>query len=151
MAQLPDGLVSSGPDANCTLALCPVEASILSYQPSIPVSGFFIAAFGVTLIIHLVQGFRGRNWGFAATMACGCALEILGYVGRIFLHDNPFNFNNFLMQLSKHPDYVGLFLHWTNCGPSQHHGRSRLLLLVHICPPVTGVSAVYLLFLLSGG
>lgn len=37
-------------------------------------------------------------------MSCivaGCALEIAGYVGRIMLHDNPFDFNAFLVNLGK--------------------------------------------------
>lgn len=30
-------------------------------------------------------------------MLPGLILEVLGYVGRIMLHDNPFDFNNFLL------------------------------------------------------
>ena len=30
-------------------------------------------------------------------MAAGLILEVIGYLGRILLHDNPFNFDSFLM------------------------------------------------------
>lgn len=34
-------------------------------------------------------------------MMTGCVLQIVGYVGRIMLHDNPFDFGPFLVQISK--------------------------------------------------
>ncbi|EPE08491.1 parasitic phase-specific protein psp-1 [Ophiostoma piceae UAMH 11346] len=90
-----------GSDANCTLALCPVEWSILTYQPSVPANSVFIALFVVALVIHLVEGIRWRHTlgGFAIPMIIGCIDEILGYVGRLIMHGNPFSFNGFLMQI----------------------------------------------------
>ncbi|OBR08576.1 Parasitic phase-specific protein PSP-1 [Colletotrichum higginsianum IMI 349063] len=99
MSRLPDGLIAFGPQANCTLELCPIEWSVLRYQPSIPASGIFIALFALGLIVHAVQGIRWRTWGFMASMIAGCVLEIVGYVGRLFIHDNPFDFEGFLMQI----------------------------------------------------
>ncbi|TQN68305.1 Sphingoid long-chain base transporter RSB1 [Colletotrichum shisoi] len=99
MSRLPDGLIAFGPRANCTLELCPIEWSVLRYQPSIPASGIFIALFALGLIVHAIQGVRWRTWGFMASMVAGCVLEIVGYVGRLFVHDNPFDFEGFLMQI----------------------------------------------------
>lgn len=99
--QLPNGYKSFGPKANCTLEVCPLEASLLRYQPSIPVNGTFIGLFALAMIIHTIQGLRSRNWGFMASMIGGCLLEIIGYVGRLILHDNPFSFGGFLLQISK--------------------------------------------------
>lgn len=99
---LPDGLVAFGPDANCTLELCPLEWSILRYQPSIPASGTFIALFSLALVIHAIQGIRARTWGFMGSMISGCVLEIVGYVGRLIIHDNPFDFQGFMMQISQY-------------------------------------------------
>lgn len=99
MDQLPDGLVAFGPDANCTLELCPLEASILQYQPSLPANGAFIGIFAVAMILHAFQGIRTNRWGFMLSVISGCALEIIGYVGRIIIHDNPFDFSGFLMQI----------------------------------------------------
>lgn len=99
MSKLPHNLISFGPDANCTLDICPLEASLLQYRPSLPVNSLFIAIFGFTTVAHLVQGFRTRSWGFMASIVCGNLLEIVGYVGRILLHDNPFLFSGFVMQI----------------------------------------------------
>ncbi|KAL4880672.1 parasitic phase-specific protein PSP-1 [Aspergillus karnatakaensis] len=97
---LPDGLISFGPDANCTLDLCPLESSILQYQPSIPANSLFVAIFGLPLVVNLVQGIYYRTWGYMASLLAGCILEIAGYVCRLILHDNPFDFIGFLLQIS---------------------------------------------------
>ncbi|KAL1891738.1 hypothetical protein Sste5346_007488 [Sporothrix stenoceras] len=101
MSGLPDGLIAYGSDANCTLAICPVEWSILQYQPSIPASAVFIALFAIALVIHAYEGIRWRHTlgGFAIPMILGCIDEIIGYIGRIIMHGNPFSFNGFLIQI----------------------------------------------------
>lgn len=98
---LPHGLIAFGPLANCTLDLCPLEWSILRYQPNIPANAIFIAVFGISMAVHAWQGWQFRSWGFTASMISGCILEIIGYVGRLIIHDNPFDFSGFLMQISK--------------------------------------------------
>ncbi|TDZ21017.1 Sphingoid long-chain base transporter RSB1 [Colletotrichum orbiculare MAFF 240422] len=98
-SELPDGLITFGPDANCTLALCPLEWSILRYRPSVPASAVFIAFFAVALTLHAIQGIRMRTWGFMGSMISGCILEIVGYVGRLIIYNNPFSFEGFLMQI----------------------------------------------------
>lgn len=99
MAQtLPNGLIAFGPDANCTLAICPVEWSVLQYQPNIPVNAVVVALFAISMVVHIFQGFRWKTWSFTICMVIGCIDEILGYGGRFMLHDNPFSFNAFLMQ-----------------------------------------------------
>ncbi|GKU11038.1 unnamed protein product [Fusarium langsethiae] len=100
MSTLPNGLVTFGPEANCTLDTCPLEASILRYQPSIPANAVFTGVFALSLIVHAFQGIKMRTWGFMASMIAGCILEIIGYVGRFIIHDNPFDFNGFLMQIN---------------------------------------------------
>ncbi|KAK1764346.1 parasitic phase-specific protein psp-1 [Phialemonium atrogriseum] len=96
---LPDGLISYGPDSNCTLELCPVEWSALQYRPSLAASGIFIGLFATTMIIHIVEGIRWQTWGFMACMILGCLDEIIGYVGRIVLHGNPFSFSGFFVNI----------------------------------------------------
>ncbi|KAF9871076.1 parasitic phase-specific protein psp-1 [Colletotrichum karsti] len=97
--KLPNGLRTFGPKANCTLELCPLQSSLLRYQPSVPANGTFIAFFALAMIIHAILGFRSRTWGFMASMIGGCLVEIVGYVGRLILHDNPFSFGGFLIQI----------------------------------------------------
>lgn len=101
MAELPDGLIAFGPMANCTLALCPVEWSVFQYQPSLAANAIFIAIFGVLMVAHLVQGVWYKAWSYMGCIVAGCILQIIGYGGRIMLHDNPFDFNAFLMQISE--------------------------------------------------
>lgn len=98
---LPGGMIAFGPLANCTLDLCPIEYSILRYQPNIPANAIFIAVFGLSLLVHTYQGVRSKTWGFAASMVSGCILEIVGYAGRLIIHENPFAFGGFLMQISE--------------------------------------------------
>ncbi|KAF2011578.1 RTA1-domain-containing protein [Aaosphaeria arxii CBS 175.79] len=99
MDALPYGLISFGPDANCTLEICPIEASLLGYRPSLAASGTFIGIFSTALIVHAIQGWWTWTLGFMASIVCGCILEIAGYVGRILIYNNPFDFNGFIMQI----------------------------------------------------
>ncbi|KAK7188444.1 hypothetical protein DPSP01_004638 [Paraphaeosphaeria sporulosa] len=92
-------LIPFGPLANCTLALCPVEWSVFTYQPSIAANSALLAIFGVLLLVHAAQGIKYRAWGYMGCMVAGCVLQIIGYGGRIMLHGNPFDFNAFLMQI----------------------------------------------------
>lgn len=101
MSQLPNGLIPFGPNANCTLDTCPLEASILQYRPSLAASGTFIGIFSILALRHVVQGIQMKTWGFMLSMIAGCILEIIGYVGRIMIYDNPFDFSGFLSQVSK--------------------------------------------------
>jgi len=91
--------VSYGPDANCTLEVCPITASVYEYRLSLAANAVFIALFSVALILHIVQGVRWRTWFFMGAMICGCLSEIIGYGGRIMLYENPFSFTGFLMQI----------------------------------------------------
>ncbi|KAH7020890.1 RTA1 like protein-domain-containing protein [Microdochium trichocladiopsis] len=101
---LPNGLITYGPNANCTLELCKAEWSVVGYQPNVPANAFFLAAFAASALIHLAQGIfywrKGRpTWGFTTVIVTGCLDEIVGYIGRLLLHDNPFSFGAFLMQI----------------------------------------------------
>ncbi|KAG5809406.1 hypothetical protein H9Q74_001687 [Fusarium xylarioides] len=96
---LPGGLISFGSDANCTLELCPLESSILRYQPNLPANAIFIGVFGLSMALHIFQGIKMKTWGFMASMMAGCILEIIGYIGRLVIHDNPFDFIGFLLQI----------------------------------------------------
>ena len=101
---LPNGLISYGPDANCTLTgpdTCPVSASVYEYRPTVPGNSVFIALFAIVLIIQMIQGIKWRTWPFTTLMVIGCISEIIGYAGRLMLYYNPFSFNGFLMQISK--------------------------------------------------
>jgi hypothetical protein len=58
--------------------------------------------FAILLLAHLVLGISYRTWGFLVGMVCGLALEVVGYAARIGMHNNPFDFNTFVMSASVH-------------------------------------------------
>lgn len=99
--ELPDGLISYGPDANCTLALCPIKFSVIGYRPWLAANGTFLALFGIAAGLHLVIGLRFRTWTYTVCSILGCIDEIIGYAGRIILYYNPFSFSGFLMEISE--------------------------------------------------
>jgi len=166
MATLPNGLITFGPLANCTLELCPIEASLLRYQPNKPSTIVFIAVFGLSLLVHAYQGMRTKAWGFMASMLSGCILEIVGYIGRLIIHSNPFDFQGFLMQISMcipralggaKPSWQRVVVGCVESSwranlavASLYHHRSRFLLLGHLCPTIPSVRA-FLLFCPSPG
>lgn len=86
----------------CTWETCTIEQTVFQYQPSLPANVFFIAIFGVSLLVHLYQGFRWRQWTFASLFALGCASEMIGYGGRIIMHNNPWSFTGFMLQISEY-------------------------------------------------
>ncbi|CBF84276.1 hypothetical protein AN2651.2 [Aspergillus nidulans FGSC A4] len=85
--------------ADCTLETCPIEDAYIHYQPTIAGNSVYLALFGVLLIAQAILVPVYRTWGFSGSMVAGLVLEVLGYVARILFHDDPFNFDFFLMNL----------------------------------------------------
>lgn len=98
----PPGLVTFGGDSPCTLDTCPAEWSIYGYRPSLPANVVFLALFGVIGLGHTYLGIRWKSWGFMTGMLLGCISEIIGYIGRLMLWNNPFSFNAFIIQIGKY-------------------------------------------------
>ncbi|EHK40479.1 hypothetical protein TRIATDRAFT_296433 [Trichoderma atroviride IMI 206040] len=91
--------IAIGADANCTLSVCAVEESILAYRPWLAANIFFAAYFGAVALVHVYLGWRWKSWGFMVGMLLGCASEIIGYIGRIMLWNNPFSFPGFMIDI----------------------------------------------------
>ncbi|KAF2144367.1 uncharacterized protein K452DRAFT_222702 [Aplosporella prunicola CBS 121167] len=87
------------PETDCKLGTCPLELAQYTYVPSLAGNAVFAALFGLILLAQLGFGVRYKTWGFLVGMVGGVVLEIVGYVGRIQLHFNPFPFDPFLQQL----------------------------------------------------
>lgn len=78
--------------AQCTLATCPLNDSYYAYLPSLGTNAAFLALFSLSLLGFTLQALLSRRFvGFTIAMVSGCTLEVLGYVGRIMSHQNPFN------------------------------------------------------------
>ena len=99
----PNGTVyiAGGKDANCTLSVCPVEYSVYGYRPSIEASTILIGLFSLCMVVQVYLGRRYHAWGYTSAICLGCVDEILGYVGRILLYQNPWNNAGFIMQIGK--------------------------------------------------
>jgi len=97
----PGGLVYTygGDNANCTVAVCPLELSIYGYRPALGFSSAWIAFYAICLIGNIVQGFRYRTWGYATAMILGCIDEIVGYAGRILYWQDPWSKPGFIIQI----------------------------------------------------
>jgi RTA1 like protein len=81
----------------CTLGTCPIQWAFVEYIPSLAGNATYLSIFVALWIAQLYLGIRYRTWGFLTGMVVGVLLEILGYLGRILLHSDPFNFNYFLV------------------------------------------------------
>lgn len=99
--QLPPGAIVFGPKANCTLDICPVQYSVYGYLPSLAANITFIALYALAAAIHTYLGIRWKQWWFMGCMILGALNASIGYVGRVIMHFNPFNFAAFMLQISK--------------------------------------------------
>ncbi|KAJ5930485.1 RTA1-domain-containing protein [Penicillium verhagenii] len=84
---------------DCTLSTCPITDAYVYYLPSLAGNAFYLALFALFLILQLGLGIRYKTWGFLAGLFGGLVLEIIGYLGRIQIHSNPFSFNSYLEYL----------------------------------------------------
>lgn len=87
------------PNYLCSLETCCLAQSPFTYRVSWGGNLFFTIFFGVFIIPQLGLGIYYKTWGFMTGMICGLILEVLGYVARLLMHDNPFNGDAFLLYL----------------------------------------------------
>jgi hypothetical protein len=80
----------------CTLHTCPLSEAIITYQPNIGGNASFLSLFGFLFLVQLYLGIRHKTWSYLVGMNMGLILEVVGYIGRLQLHVDPFNFNFFL-------------------------------------------------------
>ncbi|KAI1344533.1 RTA1 like protein-domain-containing protein [Xylariaceae sp. FL0016] len=85
--------------ATCTPETCCIAYGKMSYLPNLPANIFFAAVFLLLLLPNAIIGIRYKTWSFFAWMSLGLIGEAIGYIGRIMLYYNIFDFNAFLMYL----------------------------------------------------
>lgn len=80
---------------NCTEVTpeCPVSATIYGYEPNLPADATICVVFILLIILQLgsICCFRVRTWSYMIPLIVGTAMEIAGYVGRLIMHQNPWN------------------------------------------------------------
>lgn len=81
----------------CTVDTCSLLFAQVQYRPSFSANLAYLIIFAVLLVAQAVLGCIYRSWGFLIGISCGLLLEIIGYVGRIELHNDPFSFADFVM------------------------------------------------------
>ncbi|RMZ86488.1 hypothetical protein DV736_g6287, partial [Chaetothyriales sp. CBS 134916] len=96
-----DGSVyyATGDFVNCTIAVCPVWASVYGYRPSLPFSSLLIALYALCMAAQVGMGVFYKTWSFMAAVLLGCIIEILGYAARIMMYINPWGPHGFIMQI----------------------------------------------------
>ena len=142
----PNGTVyiAGGKGATCTLSVCPVEFSVYGYRPSIAASSVLIGLYAVVIAAQVLLGWRHRSWGFMSAMLLGCVDEILGYVGRILLYQNPWNNAGFIMQIGEWNALRSRISQMRFADPrlldSANHNWACLLLWCDLLPAARNVS-----------
>ncbi|KAJ3180698.1 hypothetical protein HDU87_001811 [Geranomyces variabilis] len=87
------------PSSECTLDTCDLSQANLDYVPTLAGNSIYFAIFAALLVFQIGAGIKYRTWGFMVAMMGGLILECLGYIGRLMLHSNPFNFNSFILYI----------------------------------------------------
>lgn len=83
----------------CTIDTCPIELSFPGYVPTKAGNAFYAIWFLLMLVIQLVLSIRYRTWSYLFGQFCGLVLEIISYVNRVKLADDPFNHDYYLMYI----------------------------------------------------
>jgi hypothetical protein len=78
---------------------CIHEYGELDYIPTLPGNILFAAIFGVALVAQIYLGIRHKTWGYMTAMIGGCVLEIVGYIGRLMMHNDIFDNNAFIIYI----------------------------------------------------
>ncbi|KAI5206639.1 hypothetical protein AUEXF2481DRAFT_113182 [Aureobasidium subglaciale EXF-2481] len=87
------------PKDACTLGVCSLDYATIEYVPTYGGNMAYLIIFAVFLLAQMGLIWKYRTWGFFVGMFCGLLLEVLGYAGRVTLHGNPFNFDQFVLYL----------------------------------------------------
>ncbi|KAJ5239951.1 hypothetical protein N7468_004570 [Penicillium chermesinum] len=80
-------------------AYVPGIGTSYGYVPSLGAGITFCVLFGVSMIAHTVQLCWKRTW-WCVVFSIGCMVELIGWAGRTWSHDCPYNDTAFLMQIS---------------------------------------------------
>lgn len=74
---------------------CPTDGSSLGYAPNMAASIIFMSIFSLSLIGHAVLGWKYKTWTFMVAMLLGSSSEVVGYLGRIMMHNNPYRLSTY--------------------------------------------------------
>lgn len=86
---------------NCTKIspACPIEETTYGYYPSLSGNALLASVFGLCAIAQVVLGIRYRFRKYSTLVFLGCIGEVIGYVGRVMLHNNPWSSGAMIMNI----------------------------------------------------
>ncbi|KAG8418625.1 phospholipid-translocating ATPase rsb1 [Metarhizium acridum] len=87
------------PYSQCRIDTCSLSYAQVQYQPTENGNLAYLIIFAAVLFAQSVLGIIYRTWGFSISMALGLVLEVIGYVGRVQMHNDPFKMDPFLIYL----------------------------------------------------
>lgn len=74
-------------------------SSPYGYTPGLSNTVAYVVVFSLLTIVHLVLAIKYKYYSAIATMVVGGLLEILGWAGRLWSHENVLIWDNFIMQI----------------------------------------------------
>ncbi|KAH8595057.1 RTA1 like protein-domain-containing protein [Bisporella sp. PMI_857] len=77
---------------------CPVEDTTYGYYPNLAGNTVFVVVFAICAIAQVILGSIYRLKSYSILVCLGCMGEVVGYIGRIIMHSNPWNTSGFIMQ-----------------------------------------------------
>lgn len=92
-------LARADENQGCTKSTCPVSESVYGYRPNLAATIFFLVTFALSGIVYTWQGFKTRTWFFTNAMILGSLSEVLGYVAKLLLWNDPFSDTGFKMSV----------------------------------------------------
>ena len=78
---------------------CPVSETLYGGYFTGAACIFFAAAFAVLLSMQIAFLFKSRTWSYAIWLGVGTGAELIGYICRKMLSDNPWRFMPMVLQL----------------------------------------------------
>lgn len=106
---------------------CPADGSPLGYAPNMAASVAFMGIFSLSLFGHTFLGCKYRTWSFMTAMLLGSSSEVVGYLGRILMHNNPYRLSTFV-PLKKFVAKTTLTFGKLSCSNCLSHHCPRFLL-----------------------
>jgi len=92
-------VVRGNENGDCTKTTCPVDQSVYGYQPNLVATIIFLVVFALSGCIYGWQGIKTRTWFFSIAMLLGSASEVVGYIAKLILWNNPFSDLGFKMSV----------------------------------------------------
>ena len=86
-------------NGGCTQATCPPSRSIYGYTPNLAATLIFLIFFTLSGVAYSYQGYKTRTWFFTGAMVLGSLSELMGYVAKMLLWNDPFSDTGFKMSV----------------------------------------------------